>query len=338
MHTIKKKSSLFSSRFALTFILVLNTSSIFTKEKADTLTFINITDPHLIFSPCSYRSDWIQGRYNYFWDNSSPFELFFKSNPIIERADFVTITGDLVDFYDAETSEGEMMGTQIEQFQKLLSSVTNHNVYLTLGNHDITSYPKGSYHQYNAGTARAIWMKNMSVFANGTYYSRIYKVGATTYRLIFLDNAYFSRRTNKEQAAFIIDQPQLHWLEYQLNESSKDKEIIFMHMPLPLIKNKKEENIIDLSYEEYIERTNTADLLDVIKKSENSSLQIIVAGHTHINDIHQFDFSEELNFRQVLTGAFGNDTAYWRLFKLTDSEIIISEPGTTTYKNIIPLK
>lgn len=338
MYFNKKKYSLFAGRFALTIILVLNAASILAKEKTDTLTFITITDPHLIFSPCSYHNDWIQRRYSHFWDNSSPFELFFKSNPIIERADFVTITGDLVDFYDAETSEGEMMGTQIQQFQQLLSSVTNHTVYLTLGNHDITSYPKGRYHQNNAGTARATWVKNMPVFANGTYYSRMYKVGATTYRLLFLDNAYFSKRTNNEQADFIIDQPQLHWLEDQLNQSSEDKEIIFMHMPLPLIKNNKEENSIDLSYEEYVERTNTAEFLNVIKECENSSLQIIVAGHTHINDIHQFDFSDKLNFKQVLTGAFGNDTTYWRLFKLTDSEIIISEPGSAAIKSKFPLK
>lgn len=334
----KKTFTLCKFHFALTCILLLTAFSTLAKSKIDTLTFVNITDSHLIFNPCSYHNNWIQGRFNHFWDSTSPFELLFKSNPSIERADFVTITGDLVDFYEAETKEGEMMGTQIEQFQRLLSSVTNHTVYLTLGNHDITSYPKGRYHQYNAGTARAVWMKNMPVFANGTYYSRIYKVGTITYRLIFLDNAYFSKRTNKEQAAFIFDQPQLYWLEDQLNQSAEDKEILFMHMPLPLIKNNKEENIIDLSYEEYVERTNTVGLLDVIKNSENSSLQIIIAGHTHINDIHQFDFSEELSFRQVLTGAFGTDTTYWRLFQLTDSEIIISEPGTTNFKNIIPLK
>src|SRR5690606_28892278 len=124
------------------------------KENSDTLTFIQLTDVHLIFNPANYNSDFIKRRYKSFWEDSDPFKQFFTSNPFLKRIDFLTITGDMVDFYEAETNKGEMMGTQVEQFQRLLNSITNHTVYLTLGNHDITSYPKGRYHQYNAGTAR----------------------------------------------------------------------------------------------------------------------------------------------------------------------------------------
>jgi len=291
----------------------------------------------MIFSPSNYDSTWIKGRYNYFWENTSPFEQFFRSNPSINRSDFVVLTGDLVDFYEAETNEGKMMGTQIEQVQKLLNSITNSTVYLTLGNHGITSYPKGRYHQKNSGLARATWIKNVPCFSNGTYYSHLYNVGTTTYRLIFLDNAYFSGRKNKEQADFIIDQPQLDWLEAQLNESSTDKEIIFMHMPLPVINKNKKNKLIEISYKEYTKRTNTGYLLNIIRKA-NSSLQMIVAGHMHINDISKFDFSEDFNFVQVLTGAFGNDVNNWRLFQLTDSDIIISDPGASNNELIIPVQ
>ncbi len=324
--------------FIFTFLYVLIPISIFAKEKEDTLKFIHLTDIHLIFSPSNYHSNWIERRFKSFWDNSSPFEQFFRSNPSVYRADFVTITGDLVDFYEAETNEGEMLGTQIEQFQRLLNSITNSTVYLTLGNHDITSYPKGWYHQNNSGLARATWIKNVPSFANGTCYSRVYDVGSTTYRLIFLDNAYFSGRTNKEHADFVIDRCQLDWLRAQLNESSEDKEIIFMHMPLPVIDKSSEDSLTDISYEGYTKRTNTGDLLNIIREENNSSIQRIVAGHRHISKIYKFDFSEDFNFFQILTGAFGNDVNNWRLFQLTDSDIIISDPGTSNNELIIPLK
>ncbi len=336
---IIRKISLIFNRFLIVIgICLLPAISTFAKEKSDTLSFIHISDIHLIFSPSNYNSDWIKGRHNHFWENAAPFEQFFKSTPSVNRADFIAVTGDLVDFYEAETTEGTMMGTQIEQFQGLLNSITNSNVYLTLGNHDITSYPKGRYHQDNSGVARATWIKNVPSFVNGTYYSRLYDVGTTTYRLIFLDNAYFSGRKNKEHADFIIDQPQLDWLEAQLNESPKDKEIIFMHMPLPVIDKKDEDNLIDISYEDYAKRTNSGDMLDIIRQAKNSSVQMIVAGHWHINDIYKFTFSEDFKFFQVLTGAFGNDVNNWRFFQLTDSDIIISDPGTTNNKLVIPLK
>lgn len=334
-----KKISLLSNRFLIVICICLSLAiSTLAKEKSDTLSFVQVTDIHLIFSPSNYLNNWIEGRYKYFWEDSSPFEQFFRSSPSVHRADFVAITGDLVDFYEAETSEGEMLGTQIEQFQRLLNSITNSTVYLTLGNHDITSYPKGRYHQNNSGLARATWIKNVSSFVNGTYYSRVYDVGATTYRLIFLDNAYFSGRKNKEQADFIIDQPQLDWLEAQLNESLKDKEIIFMHMPLPVIDKSSEGNLPDISYEEYTKRTNTGDFLNIIKEAKNSSIQMIVAGHRHTSNIYKFDFSEDFNFFQILTGAFGNDVNNWRLFQLTDSDIIVSDPGTSNNDLVIPLK
>ena len=66
-----------------------------------------------------------------------------------------------------------------------MDSVTNEKLYMTLGNHDITSYPREGYHQNIAAEARATWIKNVPCFSKGTYYSRLYDVGSTTYRFIF---------------------------------------------------------------------------------------------------------------------------------------------------------
>lgn len=327
---INCKFNLYSKKYcALFFIILFSTAASFAKTGNDTVKFIQITDVHLIFSPDDYHSKFIQGRYNYFWKDEKPFKQFLRTNSFLKKSDFLVITGDIVDFFEAESKNEELLlGTQIEQFQSLIETETNLTVYLTTGNHDITSYPKGRYHQNRAEVARSVLIRNCPSFKNGTYYSKIYKAGNTTYRLIFLDNGYFSGRTSKEQADFIIDRYQLDWLKAELNESADDKEIIFMHMPLPIIKDEnKEDNTIISNYDEYTERTNTKNFLDIIKDTENSSVQLFITGHRHINAFSEFDFSNGLEFKQIHTGAFGNDVNNWRFFNLTESEIIFSEPG-----------
>lgn len=325
--------------FILFLTLISISASGFSKEKNDTLKFVHLTDIHLILSPISYDSSFIERRFNYFWRDTKPFVQFLNTHPIIQQSDFLVITGDMVDFYEAESTEGGLMGNQIELFQKLINSETNSIVYLTLGNHDITSYPKGRYHQNHTNTARATWIRNLPVFNRGTYYSKIYKVGNTAYRLIFLDNAYFSVKTHKGEADFIIDRPQLDWLKSQLNESPEDKEIIFMHMPLPIPTDwdKKEANDY-LKYDDYVERTNTHDFLNVLKEADNASLQLIVVGHEHKNNIFDFNFSKDFTFKQIQTGAFGNSVDNWRLFQLTEADIIVSMSDSLNKTIKIPLK
>ncbi|HHV86600.1 MAG TPA: hypothetical protein GXX42_12435 [Petrimonas sp.] len=340
MFILRKHIFKFSHFFILFLILIFISESVFPKERNDTLKFVHLTDIHLILNPISYDSNFIQRRFNYFWHDTKPFVKFLNANPIIKQSDFLVVTGDMIDFYEAESIEGGLIGNQIELFQKLINSETNSIVYLTLGNHDITSYPKGMYHQNHANTARSTWIKNLPVFNQGTYYSKIYNVGSTKYRLIFLDNAYFSVKTQKEQAAFIIDRPQLDWLKAQLNESPDDKEIIFMHMPLPVLSNNQDGEKANpyLIYDDYVNRTNTQDFLNVLKDANNASIQIIVAGHEHKNDLFDFNFSENFSFKQIKTGTFGNSVNNWRLFQLTESDIIISIPDSLNQTIKIPLK
>lgn len=338
-HLYKRKYIMFSRIFIVLLALVTISLPALSKESGDTLKFTHLTDIHLILNPVSYDSAFVERRYNYFWRETSPFIEFLNTSPVIKQSDFLVITGDMVDFYEAESNEGGLMGNQIELFQKVINNETNSLVYLTLGNHDITSYPKSGYHQNHANTARITWAKNVPVFNEGTYYSKTYKVGSTVYRLIFLDNAYFSVKTRKEQASFIIDRPQLDWLKAQLNESPDDKEIIFMHMPLPVPDSPGEKKANPyLIYDDYAGKTNTGDFLGVLKDSNNASIQIIVAGHEHTNDLFDFNFSEDFNFKQIKTGAFGNSIDNWRLFQLTETDIIISMPGSLNQVIKLPLK
>ncbi|HZJ79679.1 MAG TPA: metallophosphoesterase [Dysgonamonadaceae bacterium] len=322
------------SLLILSLFLVVATITTVAQEQKETLRFMHLSDLHLIFHPKAYNTDFVQSRFQYFWDTTEPVKNFFKSVPSEIKPEFIAITGDMIDYYDTYTSDGIMLGTQIEQFQTFIDSVTNEKLYMTLGNHDITSYPMGGYHQNTAAEARATWIRNVPCFSKGTYYSRLYDVGLTTYRLIFLDNSYFSKRDNNEQADFIIDKYQLDWLRSQLKESSTDKEIIFMHMSLPFDKSDGSEKE---SYDEYVTRTNTKELLDIITETENSSLQAFVVGHEHENNIHKFDFSKVQSFTQIMTGALGNTLDNWRLVELTESDIIVYKTGTDNKEITIPL-
>ncbi len=317
--------------FTLITLFLFQFPNTFGQSKNDTIKFIHLTDLHLIFSPAVYNDSFINGRYNYFWNNANPVKEFFKTTAPKIDSDFMVITGDLVDFYEAETNDGLILATQVEQFKRFTDSITNKTLYLTLGNHDITSYPKRSYNQNSAMEARLAWSKNLPAFSKGTYYSHIYKVGSTTYRLIFIDNSYFSKRVNKEQADFIIDIPQLDWIKSQLKESASDKEILFMHMPLPLNNN-------DESYDDYTTRAKVKDFLDIITETENSSVQIIVSGHEHKSKIHKFNFPDKNHFVQIQTGAFGNSTDNWRLIELTESDIIINQTGIKSCETRINLE
>lgn len=107
-------------------------------------------------------------------------------------------------------------------------------------------------------------------------------------------------------------------------------------MPLPILKEMREDSSLD--YAEYTQRTRTEEFLNILKNTENASIQLIIAGHEHKSEESNFDFSEDFKLKQIKTGAFGNSVDNWRLFQLTESEIIVSTPGTLDQISKIMLK
>ena len=306
--------------------LMLIPVSVYPATKSDSLTIIHITDTHICYLT-AYHPVFVQLRQHY-GNGVEPLKHFFSTIPFQMGADLVVSTGDNIDFYQAETANGSMLDTQIEQYAHLIDfcPVT---LLCTLGNHDISdcwvdSDSTYDSHQYNTHQARAAWIRNIACFRNGDYYSRLYQVGDTHYRLIFLNNGY---RERKHPIPFIIDKIQLDWLNYQLQESKDDVEILFMHIPLP-IEDANQDGIVFSKSPIKLDASLIASngLLKLL--NDNSSVRLIVTGHGHKNVIDDMTLPNGNKITQIETAAFGKDPRNWRLIRLTKQKILISAPGS----------
>jgi DNA repair exonuclease SbcCD nuclease subunit len=291
------------------------------KAQTDTLSFLHITDLHLIFNQEMYQENLAQSRKHYA-QGVNPLKKFLRIMPEKTRSSMVIATGDLLDSYETEAKNREMVTFAKKQFLRVLKK-SKVPVFPTLGNHDITSYSWENHtrvsEQDNAGKARAKWIRDVSQFKNGTYYSHKVSVGTTNYRLIFLDNS-FNRFHSEEKVEIpFLDKPQLHWLSAQLQESPNDVEIILMHIPM-------NPGMADIA------ENNTFFSL----VSRQPSLRLICAGHNHRNDIKEFQNAKS-HFYQVQTGAFAQEPKNWRLIRLTENSILVSVPGDEKTEVTIPV-
>lgn len=288
----------------------------------DTLSFLHITDTHII-SDLGFYHPGIEEDRNHYGQGNEPLKHFLHTMPEKTNCDFVAITGDLIDFFEAQTGDGKMLDFQAEQFARLIDG-SPVPVFATLGNHDIAAYSwpenKRVSSQKMVGRARTAWSKNLKCFKNGTYYSRLYEVGGKKFRLIFLDNGYNSFPPEENIKTPYIDKPQLHWLEDQIRQSEDDTEIIFFHIPVVPANSGDEP---------------ACELYSVLAKYPSSKM--VLAGHNHKNAIRNFSSAENKRITQVQTGAFGRSVENWRLIRLTEDNILVSFPGKTDTEIEIPV-
>ena len=292
--------------------------------QSDTLSFLHITDTHLIF----HYEHFPQGSLrplNPIAKSVPQFVHFLQTAPIVAESKMIVITGDMIDFYETGDRNNDMFSFQIQQFARIpeLSQIP---VFSVLGNHDVATYAKNEKNWYqfsdqpdwyasqiNVGKARAEWIRNVPCFADGIWYSHIYSVGQTRYRFIFLDNS-----TGPSNTPYLGNE-QLDWLKDQLEQSPDEVKILLMHKPFST------ELISD-----------PADNLFYALLAQHPSVKLIVAGDEHRNVINTFDGTGLI---QVETASFGYDGAdNWRLIKLTADKIIISSAGTKQTEYIIPIK
>ncbi len=316
------KGTLFVKNAFGNVILLLLFVSRLTAQNNESVTFMHVSDIHLIFNIELYQRDLANSRMHYA-NGVELFELFLNKKPAETDASFVVATGDMIDFYQGESGNRKMLNVQVEQFaQKINKSEVP--VYCVLGNHDIAAYSwdgnTRNSTQNVAGIARSAWIRNASCFYEGTYYSKMMKVGRTNYRLIFLDDSYNDNRENENMIIPYMSIEQLHWLKDQFDERDDDVEIVMMHIPLD---------------SEKIGSTEEENIYSVLKRQ--SSLKLLLVGHNHENEIKEI-VGLGGKFYQVMTGAFARDPENWRVIELTENTISVSLPGKTGQEIKIPIK
>ncbi len=285
--------------------------------QSDTVSFVHITDTHLIFGLEHYQPDIIRLRKHY-GNGIAPLKKMLDSLSTSKTTRFTAITGDMIDFTGATNADGDEHTYQIERFARLINSYPI-PVFLNLGNHDIATYrwdgERMISSQWTAGKARAAWIRSAPAFGEGTYYSRLLTAGGTQYRLIFLDNGYNSAGEYEKSKPPYLDRIQLEWLKEQLNESKDDVEIVLMHIP-------------------FGQDTAGSELYDIL--SGHPSLKLILSGHNHINLVRHLGPQNKLV--QVQTAAFARNPNEWREITLTANSILVSSPGTRKQELAVSVK
>lgn len=318
----QKTSLRLRQMFVLFFFLV----NISVTGQKDTLSFLHITDLHLFFNRENYDPVVVQHREHIrgYLRSNTFFEQFLSTVPARTNSDFVIATGDIIDFFDAETPDKNMIDFQIEQFARL-SDDYEFPILFVPGNHDIFSFEWGGDriipNQFKTGRARATWIRNFDCFRDGTYYSRVYNLGKTTYRLIFIDDSYYQFPEEEKVVIPYIDKPQLHWLRTELDESEDDIEIILMHIPLT------EQSVLTMPPNE---------LYSELKQTP--SVKLLLSGHHHRNVIRKLPGLSDSELIQVETDALVKTPENWRLIRLTEKNILVSFTGSTDNELVIPIK
>jgi len=295
--------------------LMLLVTSFRVNGQSDTLSFLHITDTHLIFDLEQFHPEIVSRRKHYGFGHK-PLMNLLDSVSRSKDLRFVALTGDMIDFHGGTTSQGIFKYYQIEQFSRLIGQYPV-TVFLNPGNHDVATYAWGGdkmlSSQRYAGKARAAWIQSAAAFREGTYYSRTLQVGKRQYRLIFLDNGYNSAGELEKSKPPYLDRVQLEWLKEQLNESKEDTEIVLMHIPLGN----------DMA---------NSELYDLLTR--HASLKLILAGHEHVNLVRKLG---PHGLTQVQTGAFARNPGERRKVSLTPNSIIITASGSTQREVVIPL-
>ena len=321
--------SLFYFMFLLDIPIAMNA------PKSDSLSVLLMSDTH-ICNLNGYHPQFEKSRQHY-GNGIEPLENFLSTKPDSLNVDAVVITGDLIDYYEAETYSDRLLATQIEQFTPI-ANLCPVPLYLTLGNHDIASYwivesdsSKENF-QINAHKARAAWIRNIPCFQNGTYYARSFKVGDINYRFLFLDNGYSLNDNGRW-----LDKVQLDWLNYQLKNTGGDPVIIFMHKYLPVADENNDGIVFSTKWNLTIDKeTCSKGFLKIL--NDNKNIKALFVGHGHRNVSENILLPNGHKIMQIETGGFAQNTKNWRLLKFTRDNLFISSPGGENIEKVIKIK
>jgi hypothetical protein len=321
--------------FFLAYFLAIVTSGALC-QNADTLTFLHTSDLHILYN-LDECHPLIPNKHFVVRDGIDSVGRFFSSIPRQVKADAVVITGDLLDLFEGETRSHGLFANQIEQFRSLCAQCPV-PLYLTLGNHDLTTYTVRDADsnvfesQTSADRARASWTRNIPCFHDGTYYIKIFRVGRTNYHFIFLDNGY-----SLHDGGRVIDKTQLDWLQEQVSLAGSDPIILFFHIYFSV----GDINGDGIFFKENgplnwpSEKQCSEGLLKLLNEKKN--IKAMVVGHGHSNVFEGIHFPGGHTIYQIETGSVSERSMNWRLFQCTENEITISHSGSKKAEIIIRL-
>lgn len=294
-------------------------------QEPDTLTLIHISDTH-ICNLADYHPALAESRRK-FGNGFILLQKFLDSIPAKINARAVVITGDIVDFYEGETPDSQVRPGQIQYF-KLIYDKSPVTMLIALGNHDLYSYwsgltGKSSPPQFNSQEARAEWIRNISCFSRGTYYSLVYVMGGVTYRLIFLDDSY---RLQEGSVDNFWGRRQLEWLDYTLQQAQDEKVLLFYHIPLP-VNDTNADSIHFLAPPPGWPTPETFESGIMKILNNHSNIKAAFVGHNHRNIVEEMPLPAGHSIWQIETASFGMDPENWRKVQLTSTGILVSYPA-----------
>lgn len=301
----------------------------------DSFTILNLSDTHLCDLD-GYHPTLVEKRKHY-GNGRDPLKRALTAQAKRTGADAIVVTGDVIDFYEGTTAKGELRAGQIKNFASLARRARV-PLWLTLGNHDISTHAvneaaESKTSQLHAQKARAKWIRQVDCFREGTYYYRDVLVGASSWRLYFLDDAY---RLKGDPIGSLWDRAQLDWLENELNQLSGRKAILFFHIPLPV----GDTNGDGVKFPAPPKGWPFPDTYEngVFKiLNDHPSVVAAFVGHNHKNVVEEIPLPAGHRILQVETGAFAADPTNWRTITLTENAISVSRPGGLAVEEAVEL-
>jgi 3',5'-cyclic AMP phosphodiesterase CpdA len=311
----------------MTFLAALLASSGYCQAPPDTLTILHTSDLHILYN-LDECHPLLPAKHFVVRGGIDSVEAFFNSIPRQVNADAVIFTGDVLDMFEGETRSHNLLANQVEQLRTLLDKCPV-PLLLTLGNHDLTSYVVHDgdssivESQTCADRARACWIRNISCFRDGTYYSRVFPVGKTNYHFVFLDNGY-----SLHDGGRVIDKAQFDWLKEQVPNAGREPIVLFFHIYF---------SVGDINGDGiYFKKNGQLDWPTAKQCSEgflklvneNKNIKAMVVGHGHSNVFEGIRFPAGQTVYQVETGSVTEGSQNWRLFQFTENRILVTHQGS----------
>lgn len=288
-------------------LLILAGAAAPAQPKPAVVEFLHLTDTHV--TDLTAVAAPIAKARAHFGPTGGALEKFLTGPAGPRSAEFVLLTGDLIDGYSFVGDDGRRVYGQIDAFLRA-TRASPVPLFVLLGNHDLAHYglsaaQKPAPDQSVAGEARAAWMAAVPGLRGGTYYTFERSAGATKYVFVMLDNGY-SAAGSDDKGGFRMAHEQLLWLRRQAESQRDATLIVALHVPL-----------------------GTDAQSEAIRAALTGAgrVALFLAGHVHKDGLDEIALGEARAV-QVRTHAFGYGVNHWRRVRLHPDRIEVYATGS----------